>query len=1487
MNAARPQVRLPLLAALVALALLAPPLWTGAHAMDGDTGAHAPAGGVFTDIDAGLQGMDYSCVGWGDHSNDGWLDALLSGKPSVSSVDNNVYRYLGGNRFHDIGVWLGQGWYGTNHCAWGDYNNDEFLDLLITGSHAEPLYLYRNLGTGFTAVATGAPGVDAGAVAWADYDNDGLLDFVVTGDTSSSGYISRIYHNNGDDTFTDTGAGLVATAAGMVAWGDYDGDGWVDLALAGNVQPPPDRMSRIYHNNRDGTFTDIDAGLIGLGYGALAWGDYDSDGDLDLLLTGNTTSADYTRLYQNNGNGTFTALPAGLPDAGGSAAAWGDYDNDGRLDILLDGRTGTGTITQVFRNNGDGTFASIQAGLPGVMYGGLSWGDYDGDARLDILLTGTGFIGRIYHNNTPDANTPPSAPGNLAAAAGTQEVQLSWNAAGDAQTPSASLTYNLRVGTGLGWVDVLSPMANLGVGWRRLPTLGNAGPGLTATLRLPPGTYYWSVQAVDSAFAGGPFAPEATFTIPTADAAGALVVGDTPGSVAARPARDFTNMGNLGMLPLALGSADWGDYDLDGDLDVVYTGRAPDQVYHTRLYRNEGTGFSEITASIPPIDTGDTAWGDYDNDGDLDLLTMGFGSPQGDVFRNDGGTFVKIEGWDRSLLPPGAMVAGAAAWVDYDLDGDLDVFLAAGMTVLIRNDGHDRFAVDYQTWPPGAQELGSCAADWGDYDSDGDPDLLIAGQRFSGSLVTGVYRNDAGQLVDIGAGLPGISYGAVDWGDYDADGDLDILLAGPVSGESPYPSIARVYRNDSGLFTHVDAGLTGVGLANTAQWGDHDNDGDLDILLAGCTAYSSPGSRCTARIDTIYRNEGGSFTSLGNLAFPALAAPSDFGDAEWGDYDHDGDLDVGMMSGVWIMRNDTAVANTAPTTPTGLAAAFSGTDKAVHLSWEAGSDGQTPPGGLTYNLRVGTTPGGTEIVSPMADAVTGLRLLPAPGNTGHSLSTTLRLPGGTYYWSVQALDSAWLGGAFAVEGTFSVPAPAVVYVDGDFSSTTPGWNYDHFAGIRGGIDGVAEGGTVYVLPCDTYCLVSGPGTSFVSAYTEPVVLDQNVTVVLADGIHLLGDIAVSAGTLIAPPGGLTLPGDLAQTGGTFVAPAACLVLSGSLIYSGGVFDVNGGTLSFEGATTQTLTLNAPVAFHNLTVFTDTTLIEGAAPDNATVSDMLLNFGVLRKTQSITGTGRFTFGLTGVALDVSARGELASLQVDRRDVSHPSAAPKMDTGRYWTLAPSGAGYIAALTVPHDNLPEPYACRYEPGAGWDCGRDSFTFSSVTRTLVVALGADWTVGNGVCTPSPTPTSTPAATATATPTLTPTETATPSSTPTSTATETETATPAPTDTSTPTPADTASPTPTPTETATPTATETPIPTDTATPVATATPTPTSTPTVTATPTPAPTATPTHTPSPSRSATPTITATPTLQRRLYLPVVTHNSGASHDQPGRSPRPAR
>jgi len=361
---------------------------------------------------------------WGDYDDDGYPDLYVGG------LWGNHRAYLlhndGDGTFTDVTLAMGlhvdsSSWEDWGP-AWGDFNNDGALDLVVAGGNHLP-FLYRNDGDHFTDIGGAAAGFSSKwytgrGVSWGDYDADNWLDLFVCNDYW--GGPAYLYRNNRDGTFTE-----VTSAAGMdlapatysysSAWADYNNDGVLDLAVGQNQEATGDQqVPRLYHNDADGTFTDmgVAAGLAGSSIESVAWADYDNDGWFDLYLGGNQNRA--TLFYHNNGDGSFTNAyeqAMGGVGANTTGVAWADYDNDGFLDLAQ----GNGVLPQynesgpsnpfLFHNNSDGTFAQVAAS-EGVTaqrrYRAVSWADFDLDGHMDVLMAGEDGYSCLYHN----AGTP-------------------------------------------------------------------------------------------------------------------------------------------------------------------------------------------------------------------------------------------------------------------------------------------------------------------------------------------------------------------------------------------------------------------------------------------------------------------------------------------------------------------------------------------------------------------------------------------------------------------------------------------------------------------------------------------------------------------------------------------------------------------------------------------------------------------------------------------------------------------------------------------------------------------------------------------------------------------------------------------------------------------------------------------------------------------------------------------------------------------------
>lgn len=201
---------------------------------------------------------------------------------------------------------------------------------------------------------------------------------------------------------------------------------------------------------------------------------------------------------------------------------------------------------------------------------------------------------------------------------------------------------------------------------------------------------------------------------------------------------------------------------------------------------------------------------------------------------------------------------------------------------------------------------------------------------------------------------------------------------------------------------------------------------------------------------------------------------------------------------------------------------------------------------------------------------------------------------------------------------------------------------------------------------------------------------------------------------------------LTHTGGFLDIQRPTATITGPFTRTGGTLRTTGNTLTFAGAGTQSLDLSVASTFANLAVASGTTLVEVQAANNATVTGTLTNLGVIRKTRTMA-IGSNVFGLTSVTLTAATLGSLTTVQVDRRDVTHPSAGPDQQAGRFWTMTPVGTGFDLSVTLPHAVVDHQIAtaCRFT-GATWECARTSSAAGQVTRAGVTTL-SDWAVGTG----------------------------------------------------------------------------------------------------------------------------------------------------------------
>lgn len=966
-----------------------------------------------------------------DVDNDGIQDIILSGYDQsrfgvfldiINGSSDDSLLILGSQMYiitftDTIAMEIG----GIGNIDLADVNQDGYIDAYLTGSAQSNLY-YNTDGIFSQSSGLESMFLSYSNGQWGDVNMDGAPDlFIMGADNRNDIIVNELYINNGSNLDEDKTTIFPALFNGSSAWGDYDNDGDPDLIICGQTADKTASVSRFYQNDPIGRLTELTTAdeVGGLKAGAFLFTDLDSDGDLDIIMSGwnKIQGKLVTWILRNEPLGTFSLIDNQI-DFG---VAYGtidavDFNLDGLKDFVI---SGVDSVTehatkvhslsaQVFVNNGNGTFSSILE-VPGART--VKFMDVNHDAIPDLIANGTTEIGNdsltfshIYLNSTVGTNLAPAAPTALTAFAVSTRAIFTWGAGSDDIDDPASLSYNIRIGTEPGENDLMSsavPYNKTSVGQLLIREFNE----------IPHGNYYWAVQAVDASGTKSEWSSEETFFI-------ARLVSSTQsfpgvyfstGGWADYNEDEFLDFGLTGvtfsggsittlfdnrdgLLSQDLtqdieavfgGHVSWVDYTNDGHLDMSLSGFqiinfAPWRVTKFYTYEN-GIYIPDIDSEIYMDANFDNIpdywvtgganghhWGDYDNDGDLDFVQGGFDNyniRHLDIFYNDNGT-LRLDTNQTNLVP---VYPAMVQWVDLNRDGYLDLVTIGadetetlGMRVFLNN---SNFVLsEGVTWNSEIYGVTAGAIAFADYNSDGYDDFAITGKNSSNQLISYVVTNAINQFTILGEHiLEGVYFGRPAWGDYDSDGDLDLLVTGqssPIGGLGSDPVTTLYIQDEEGNFAPDETlSIDSVGIS-FAQWGDYDVDGDLDLFLAGFKANQDV-------VAQVYDN----LESLENK-------------------------------------------NKAPNAPYGLDDSDINDDK-VTLTWTAPVDPENPKGGYTpelglrYQLQIGS-----ENESNLHSISTGHYGVDGIGTIKQikdGISWALQkivqdIPEGNYGWRVRAVD---------------------------------------------------------------------------------------------------------------------------------------------------------------------------------------------------------------------------------------------------------------------------------------------------------------------------------------------------------------------------------------------------------------------------------------------------------------------------------------------------
>jgi len=961
-------------------------------------------------IKSTLTGTYDSGVNWVDLDGDGDLDLSISGSDLfLLTGQGKLYLNASGTLTlkRDIRPML------LGDQVWSDFNNDGYPDLLYAGTNQENVQptagidVFSNFTTYDYSGLTGdfIP-VYNGSVDWGDYDNDGDYDALICGEDAAGNVITRLYSNNAG-TFSVVNSNLPGIINGKAGFIDYDLDQDLDIFLSGR-DINTNKYTRLWKNT-GGTYTITDDHFINLEYSQFDWGDFNGDGYPDLLLGGYDNTSGRGLLYINNSGINFTLSGLKVPLAQRGTSAFGDVDNDGDLDAFVSGYKVSPLVQNkyIFINNLTDSLVPTSFTSTYVSRSYFNFGDYDNDDDLDFISNGANAdfegVTIIAENLIGTANQIPGAPQNLYAVVQGTSVKLMWDHSTDDNTPQKSLTYNIYMGTVSGGTDIVSPNADISTGFRRIARQGYIQDTVWIITDLPVDTYYWGVQSIDNSFGASPFSSESLFEIN----------------------ERFTET-SYGESSNETSPAIYFDCDHDNDLDMVLN-----TSNSIKIAENQSGLFSEanyqtiLTDGYNPIIT--VTPNDYDNDNLMDFSVSGNFTVNG-LLDSTIALFGYKDPFDYEIIDS-ALIQDVSfeyvLWADLNNDGRQDAIASGKTTNLEENNKPVTYILKnisdgiFQEIEHSIRGFEKCNAVAGDFDNDLDIDIIIYGKDEPGIPNTYIYLNEGG--FDFNEVLiPNnelfrqyLSFGIMT-GDYDLNGELDIYMSGVNILNDNY---ARVLLNNNMNFTDANLQIRSS-YRMSSFWADYDYDGDLDIFST--TLYNPPNKTW------LYLNNDGILDEitidLGDnhkLDLPFMVA----------NLDNMNGLDFLMKInyGNYIQYHDNWGSNNRITSAPSNTR-YDQDQLDIILKWDKLSDCPA----CTYNIRIGTTPGGVDIMSPMADLSTGYRYIVQPGNAYLNDSWKLcDLPVGQYYWSVQAVDPANTGGSWAPEDSFTVSC-----IDADFSFST-------------------------------------------------------------------------------------------------------------------------------------------------------------------------------------------------------------------------------------------------------------------------------------------------------------------------------------------------------------------------------------------------------------------------------------------------------------------
>lgn len=887
-----------------------------------------------------------------------------------------------------------------------DLNNDNFEDIIILeggGPLQGRVLLILNKGTSFEFPEVNVYPLSTDLRLF-DIDNDGDKDMMISGINTDyfsgnihAGEAQVIFYENNNGIFTQRKDIEITDAIGKNSHYDFDNDGDIDIIMSGS-DVNGNTNSYLLRNNGDWRFSEDQVNINGFCTGRTIAGDINSDGLSDVVTIGALcfNQNGEVQMYSQTGETTFSKQLFELPKYPKGEIKLADFDNNGSLDLLAAtfDEWRTNSLSELYLNTKP-DFVKGNFNLIRMTFNvNLVLSDFTNDNSLDFVICGlhnNKNTSSFYRNNSIIKNTAPAPPDSTWARVSLNSVILNWNEGADNETPANGLTYNIKIGTTRNGNEIITSNSH-NDGKRKIFDFGNAYQNNSWKIKnLTPGKYYWSVQTIDNSFTGSEFTQVDSFIV-----------------------HNVFELQTTNLQEITYGNSRWADLDNDSDPDLILMGGTnmyvDPQALTSIYYNNNGVFLHNVPDTITGMFNTNPGLkvADIDNDNLIDIIICGSRSWSGTcitkIFRNTGSGF--------SVLPFEVTSDHGTTLdvADFNNDGLTDIVISNARTFIYFNKGNGQF--ERSTFElKGYPNAGVKAVD---IDNDQDYDLILIGDSYYQSRI---YVNDGGNFSGL-FNFPFFTSGSIGLIDFNNDNYFDFIVHGNSIINGSYGNATALYKNNNGKsFSSVDHHIRGVSFSDV-EVADYNNDGWSDLVISGNSSN---------RITRLYENHTGNEFIEKDFAFQATS----FGSLSFADVFKDGTLDLLVTGGdgfslIKLYRNFGDWKNDPPDPPTNLSAKLDGST--LRLSWNRASDNQSGTNGLSYNLRIGTTPGGGEILSPLSDVVSGFHRIPEPGNVHMNTGWHIEnLPRGNYYWSVQAIDQSFAGGAWSPEQAFKISLVTAVF----------------------------------------------------------------------------------------------------------------------------------------------------------------------------------------------------------------------------------------------------------------------------------------------------------------------------------------------------------------------------------------------------------------------------------------------------------------------------